>query len=455
MSTMKKIGIILGGVILIVGIFLLIGFLHNTSAKENYNAAKNYLSTNIFNVDSAKKYVGDLDAPHCIFCLDGFHKSDSVQSIVADLKEQDSICQIFELVNEKLNTSLVDFSDIQHTKKYIDSLPLIKSGKFMFDSTFATQYTKINNLCVVGSFMQSVSAYLQEDEWNYHILTGHLQQLISLDFVQSEEYLDGKYKNFKNRYDQLANDRKLRGRLNKGDFWGLVALYNEGNIENCLFSDKYALLKDFIRDEKLFNGFYATNQKSIAQMPFSQIKNLWEEYVDIHQPQPVVEEEKSDFEIVMEESKVEEKPKETESKPKESTTKPVAKTTTEVSTPPTKTTVAKTSATKASVEKTNKKKEKTSAADNRSYSDMMYGDDANIDKSKIYNSEDEIFMDISTRSALYKLNKNQITSTSSKAKVQQLKNLLDGVTESQYSRCYNSTSTLNSLIDALTREQTR
>ena len=86
---------------------------------------------------------------------------------------------------------------------------------------------------------------------------------------------------------------------------------------------------------------------------------------------------------------------------------------------------------------------------------MMYGDDANIDNSKIYSSEDEIFMDISTRSALYKLNKNQITSTSSKAKVQQLKNLLDGVTESQYSRCYNSTSTLNSLIDALTREQTK
>lgn len=452
---MKKIGIILGGGILIVGAFLLIGFLHNTSAKENYYTAKNYLSTNIFNIDSAKKYIDDLDAPHCVLCLDGFHKSDSVQSIVIDLKEQDSICQIFELVNEKLNTTLVDFSDIQNTKKQIDSLPLIKSGKFMFDSSFATQYTKINNLCVIGSFMQSVSSYLQEDEWNYHILTGHLQQLISLDFVQSEEYLDTKYKNFKNRYDQLVCDRKLRGRLNKGDFWGLVALYNEENIETSLFSNKYALLKDFIRDEKLFNGFYTTNQKSIAQLPFSQVKNQWEKYVEIHQPQPVEEKVENDFEIVMEQPKVEEKAKVSEEKSNESKTKPVAKTKDEHSTTTVKTTTSKTTDTKTSVVKTTKKQGKPSAADNRSYSDMMYGDDANIDNSKIYSSEDEIFMDISTRSALYKLNKNQITSTSSKAKVQQLKNLLDGVTESQYSRCYNSTSTLNSLIDALTREQTK
>lgn len=448
---MKKIGLILGGAIIIVGVFVLIGFFHNRSAKENYNSAQNYLATNIFNIDSAKKYIEDLDAPRCILCFDGFHTSDSVQSLVIDLKEQDSICQIFALVSEKLNSTLIDFSDIQKTKNQIDSLPLIKSGKFMYDSSFAAQYNEINNLCVVGSFMQNVSAYLQEDEWNYHILTGHLQQLISLDFVQTQEYLSGKYKNFKNRFDQLVNDRKFRGRLNKGNFWGLVELYNDENVENSLFSDKYALLKDFIRDEQLFNGFYAKYQKSIPQSGFSQVKSWWNQYVEEHQPKLVVEEENpNDFEIIMEEQvvqpKVEEKvEKKTEQKAEQPVTTPKET--------PAKQTVKQT--TKTTEVKTTKKQTKPSAADNRSYSDMMYGEESNLDNSKIYNSEDEILMDISTRSALHKLNKNQITSTSSKAKVQQLKNLLDGVTESQYSRCYGSATSLNSLIDALAREQTR
>lgn len=453
MSTIKKIGIILGGAILVVGVFLLIAFFHNRSAKENYNAAQAYLSTNIFNADSAKKYIEDLDAPHCILCLDGFHKSDSVQSIVISLKEQDSICQIFALVSEKLNTTLIDFSDIQNTKNQIDSLPLIKSGKFMYDSSFAAQYDEINNLCVVGSFMQNVSAYLQEDEWNYHILTGHLQQLISLDFVQSQEYLSGKYKNFKNRYDQLVNDRKLRGRLNKGYFWKLVELYNDENVENSLFSDKYALLKDFIRDEKLFNGFYAKYQKSIPQSGFSQIKNWWEQYIEEHQPKPVVEEKNpNDFEIIMEEQVVQ--PKE-EEKTEEKTEKKAEQKVGQPVSSPKETPAKQTVKPKTTEVKTTKKQTKPSAADNRSYSDMMYGEESNLDNSKIYSFEDEILMDISTRSALHKLNKNQITSTSSKAKVQQLKNLLDGVTESQYSRCYNSATSLNSLIDALSREQTR
>lgn len=443
---MKKILFILVAIIIVLAACFGGCMLHNNSAKKNYQLAKNYVATNSFNSDSSQKYIGKLDAPSCILCLDGFHQEDSVLQLVIELKTQDTIAQLFDIVREKLNTNLLDFSDLQNTKRHIDSFPQIKTGLFMYDKELASLYNKLSNTCTIALFMDNVSAYLQEDEWDYNVLTGHLKQLRSLDIMKDGTYMNAKYKNFKNRYNQLTSDRKLRGRLNKGEFWSLVDLYNEDGIQNNLYDNKYTLLKDIVQDEKMFNGFYAKNKAVLPKSTFTTVKNLWNSYKDEHAPkvaEQVEQTKNTDFEVTFNENpKVEDKKVET---PKKETTIEKKKTEAIASTSKKETTKAK------ATSKGKTKETKPTAAANRSYSEMMYGDEVAMDESKVYSSDSDILQAISSRSTLYQLNKNQITSSSSKAKVQQLKNMLDKVTESEYSHCYSSSSSLQDMLDAMTK----
>ncbi len=438
--SLKKILIALVGLTVILGGCFLGCKFHNSSAKESYENAQNFVSSHAFNSDSSSFYVSKLDAPSCVFCMDGFHQSDSVLDLVQELKMQDTVCQIFAVVREKLQSSHIDFSDLQNTKIAIDSFPQIKNGMFMYDSHCAELYKSLNDLCIVAMFMDNVSAYLQADEWNFDVLSGHLKQLQSLDIVSSGAFTEAKYKNFMNRYNQLTSDRKLRARLNKGDFWALVDLYNEEGVQNWMYAEKYAILKDFVQDETMFTGFYSKYKSVLTASSFSRVNSLWNEYKEAQQP--VVSEAVTDFEIEMqapvqspvvkEEPVVSEPVKKTETKKTEKTT-------------------ATATATKKITKTTSEKQSKPSAAANRSYSDIMYGDAVEMDDSKKYSSDSDVLDAITTRAALYQLNKNNVVGSSLKAKVQSLKNLLDKVTESEYSHCYSSASSLQDLNEALTK----
>ncbi|MCQ2607773.1 MAG: hypothetical protein MJ197_03700 [Bacteroidales bacterium] len=440
MSLKKILIAVLGLTVILGGCFFGCEY-HNSSAKQSYEAARNFVSLHTFNSDSSLFYVGKLDSPSCVFCMDGFHQSDSVLELVEELKMQDTVCQIFSVVREKLQSSHIDFSDLENTKIAIDSFPQIKNGMFMYDSQCAELYKSLTDLCIVSMFMDNVSTYLQADEWNYDVLSGHLKQLQSLDIVNSGAFTEAKYKNFMNRYNQLSSDRKLRGRMNKGDFWSLVDLYNEEGVQNCMFDEKYSLLKEFVQDETMFNGFYSKNKSILAISSFSKVKSLWNDYKEAQQP--IVAETVTDFEIEMQPSVqqpiVKEEPVASE---------PAKKTETK------KTTTVKSTATttkKTTTKATSTKESKPSAAANRSYSDMMYGDAVEMDDSKRYSSDSDVLDAIATRSALYQLNKNNVIGSSLKAKVQSLKNLLDKVTESEYSHCYSSASSLQDLNEALTK----
>lgn len=440
--SLKKILIILLGLTVILGGCFLGCMYHNNSAKQSYGLAKDFVAKSVFNSDSSLKYIKALDASSCLLCMDGFHQEDSVLQLVTELKMQDTICQIFAVVCEKLQSSRIDFSDLLNTKIAIDSFPQVKNGSFMYDESCAQLYAELNDLCTVGLFMDNVSNYLQTDEWNYSVLNGHLKQLLDLDIVSSGAYTEPKYKNFLNRYNQLVSDRKLRSRLNRGEFWELVELFNEEGIDNLLFAEKYALLKDFVQDEAFFAGFYNRNKNIIKNAGFSQVQSLWNDYKAEKTPVVAETEAITEFEIEMqapaEKPVVEEKPVVSE---------PVKKTEPKSSTVKTASSDSK----KTTTKKSSEKQTKPTAAANRSYSDMMYGDAVAMDEGKTYSSDADVLDVISTRSALYQLNKNNVIGSSLKAKVQSLKNQLEKVTESEYSHCYSSASSLSELNEALTK----